>query len=245
MAASLLQVLQPNDPESVDEMLDALGLPRLAPAGETLVPLGATVSDIGDASAEDISVIPVPPINTTTSEPGRSPETPTPVNRFERPKTPRSPQAPRRSRFVTYVAADDETAERQSAEQSVERRAIEVAGMGRVCDHERAERRLPQPMPPNHPGYDIESADESGHVVRYIEVKSVSGSWGSDGVGLTATQFAEATTRGESYWLYVVEQADTDDFVIHRIQNPAGRANRFFYDHGWREIGETGSDRSE
>jgi len=39
---------------------------------------------------------------------------------------------------------------------------------------------------------------------------------------------------GLKYWLYVVEKALDDDYVIHRIQSPAKRANEFVYDGGWK-----------
>jgi hypothetical protein len=93
-------------------------------------------------------------------------------------------------------------------------------------------------MPKNHPGYDIESRDTSGEIERYIEVKSRSGLWGDDGVGLTSTQFSKARELGEQYWLYVVENAAQPDAQIYRIQNPAGKVEQFLYDAGWQDTAE-------
>jgi hypothetical protein len=89
--------------------------------------------------------------------------------------------------------------------------------------------------PPKFPGYDIESKDEAGNILRYIEVKSVSGDWGSDGVGLTRTQFEKAREIGDRYWLYVVERADKPNTQIHCIQDPARRVDQFLFDDGWRD----------
>jgi Domain of unknown function (DUF3883) len=53
-------------------------------------------------------------------------------------------------------------------------------------------------------------------------------------VGLSRVQFEFARQHGEQYWLYVVEH--TNDSVrsrIVKIQDPAGRAGTFTFDHGW------------
>ena len=43
----------------------------------------------------------------------------------------------------------------------------------------------------------------------------------------------------DAFWLYVVDQAETDDFCVHRIQNPAQRATHFMFDDGWRAVAES------
>jgi hypothetical protein len=55
---------------------------------------------------------------------------------------------------------------------------------------------------------------------------------------LTKTQFEKAVEVGGKFWLYVVERAEAEDFNIIRIQNPGRLVNQFFYDDGWREVGE-------
>ena len=76
-------------------------------------------------------------------------------------------------------------------------------------------------MPPGNPGYDIESYDDSGEDVRFIEVKGIDGPWTELGVGITARQYQEAQTRGDSWWLYVVENVFSDEErTVHRIPNP-------------------------
>ena len=94
--------------------------------------------------------------------------------------------------------------------------------------------RHPQLMPHNHPGFDIEVRNEEGEVERLIEVKSTAGVWRERGVALSREQFNYAEDAGIKCWLYVVEKALDDDYVIHRIQNPAKLANEFVYDGGWR-----------
>jgi hypothetical protein len=58
-------------------------------------------------------------------------------------------------------------------------------------------------------------------------------------VALSRTQFEYAQEHGESYWLYIVEHADTADARILRIQNPAGKARTFTFDRGWISIAIT------
>ena len=58
-------------------------------------------------------------------------------------------------------------------------------------------------------------------------------------VGLTRTQFEWAQEHGISFWLYVVERAgDPEQVRVVRIQDPAGKARTFTFDHGWISIAE-------
>ena len=58
-------------------------------------------------------------------------------------------------------------------------------------------------------------------------------------VGLSRTQFEAAQKHGSNYWLYVVEQAGSPAQArVVRIQDPAGRARTFTFDHGWLSIAE-------
>jgi hypothetical protein len=124
------------------------------------------------------------------------------------------------------------------SERAARRAALSEAGVARVKAFEKAANRDPKAMPTTFPGYDIESRDQSGEIARYIEVKSLSGLWGQEGVGLTSTEFAKARELGSRYWLYVVEQADTSDARIHRVQDPASKVDQYLYDDGWQEEGE-------
>ena len=93
-------------------------------------------------------------------------------------------------------------------------------------------------MSHGNPGYDIESRDATGQLLRIIEVKSFSGSWRNTFAELSRRQFEKANESGAAFWLYVVERSESDDFEIVRIQNPALRANRFMFDDGWRATAE-------
>jgi hypothetical protein len=93
-------------------------------------------------------------------------------------------------------------------------------------------------MPHTHPGYDVESKMPSGEIARFIEVKSCPDDWDRRAVALTKTQFEKAIELGDKFWLYVVERAEAENFNIIRIQNPGRLVNQFFYDDGWRDVGE-------
>lgn len=56
-------------------------------------------------------------------------------------------------------------------------------------------------------------------------------------VGLSRAESQDAEERGDDYWLYIVEHAgDENRARLVRIQNPAGRARTFLFDHGWLEV---------
>ena len=58
-------------------------------------------------------------------------------------------------------------------------------------------------------------------------------------VGLSNAQFDCARDHGAAYWLYIVENANEADATrIVRIQDPAGKARTFTFDHGWRSVAE-------
>ncbi len=89
----------------------------------------------------------------------------------------------------------------------------------------------------NNPGFDLVEKDAADRGLKWIEVKAISGPFSEDGwVALSRTQFDTAQLRGEDYWLYVVEHTGTPDPNIIRIQDPAGQAKAFVFDHGWRAL---------
>jgi len=233
VAGAIHQILAPDSLEEVDALLDALGVPRLV-AVETLVPAPAP-------SVEGIGV-PTPGAGDVTNVPGhpQSPApAPTPGPSASPPGRSRAPAKPR-SRYVTYVASDDaEPKTLTSTDQSDANRQVEEAGVRLVKAWEEAAGRTVRVMPTGHPGYDIESQNPDGVIERYIEVKSLSGAWGQDGVGLTSTEFQRARELSGSYWLYVVQKALTNDYQIYRIQDPAGKANWFYFDHGWSQAADS------
>ncbi len=93
--------------------------------------------------------------------------------------------------------------------------------------------------PTDTPGYDLFEAGEDSQPIRWVEVKAMTGGLNDRPVGLSRTQFEAAREHGEAYWLYVVEHAaDATTTRIVRIQDPAGRARTFTFDHGWLSIAE-------
>lgn len=91
----------------------------------------------------------------------------------------------------------------------------------------------------NNPGFDLyqtESGRRNGKVTVWCEVKSLSGRFSS--VSLTHTEFEKAQECGDAYWLYIVENAQSAKPTLLRIQNPAGKAERFTYGSRWRNGAE-------
>ncbi len=146
-----------------------------------------------------------------------------------------------KDRLLSYVGhaetKSEGTGDQEEAQQA-RRSAVDLAAMEKVMEYELSVGRHPDPQPPTNPGYDIESRDSDSNLLRIIEVKGSDSPWGRDGVGMTPRQLEEAKRRGDVYWLYVVEQARTGDFCIHRIQNPAERITKFQFDVGWQDLEE-------
>lgn len=111
-------------------------------------------------------------------------------------------------------------------------------GVKFVLAYERQNGRFPTEMPHENEGYDVESRDISGKIVRYIEVKSVSGSWDAFGVNLSVPQFRMAQERRNLYWLYIVEKASKADSKMYRIQDPSSKVKEYRFDDGWQLVTE-------
>lgn len=144
-----------------------------------------------------------------------------------------------RSKFRTYVVPECTEATEHERSSTDSRSEVDEAGIEHVCDYETSQQRVPTVMPHENPGFDIKSTDTDGFIARYIEVKSCSGEWDADGVAISKTQFEDAQTHGDVHWLYIVEKANSPDFRIFRIQDPARRVTEFLYDDGWRAVAET------
>lgn len=140
----------------------------------------------------------------------------------------------KKGRLRSYVVRGEEPSTKERPGVEGKRDFVDQCGIDRVIAFEEASHRQPEVMALNHPGFDILSRGE--HEDRYIEVKSVSDRWGDDGVALSSTQFDEARTRGAEYWLYVVEFATAENFVIHRICDPASSVDQYFFDSGWSAL---------
>jgi hypothetical protein len=124
------------------------------------------------------------------------------------------------------------------SEASDRRSALAEFGIAKAVALEQSCQRQPEVKPHHHKGYDIESRDAAGEIIRYIEVKSLSGLWDTRGVGVTYPEFEKAQQLGQQFWLYVVERADQPDARIYQIQDPARKVDQFMYDDGWKDAAE-------
>ena len=151
---------------------------------------------------------------------------------------PSSPQRPasvsRSGRFRTYI--ESKGREETDPQGAAKRQEVDVAAVRAVVEYERRHGHEPVVMHHQNPGFDVRSGD------RLIEVKGLSGLWSERGVGLTQREFETAWNEKFSFWLYVVETAVTNP-RIYCIKDPAGRANQFFFDDGWKGVDESEADR--
>lgn len=139
--------------------------------------------------------------------------------------------------FISYVGAhpDDDGLDPDGLDQA-ERMQIEGHAIDLIIGLEPTLRRTPD----GNPGFDLYEADSSGRQIRWVEVKSMTGSLQDRPVGLSHTQFNCAREKGDTYWLYVVEHAtDPTQARVLRIQNPVALARTFTFDRGWCEIART------
>jgi len=145
----------------------------------------------------------------------------------------------------SFLSPDSDGESSLSEQEKQRRRDTDSAGVQHVMDYERRAGRIPVEMPHENEGYDIESFDTSGELVRYIEVKSLSGAWDGYNVKVTPAQFRRAQRELHEFWLYVVEHAGSDERQLRRIQNPAGSITEFRFDDGWTCVEEISPIRTE
>lgn len=127
-----------------------------------------------------------------------------------------------------------ESAGKGTPEEQQRRLALEKSAIDLVLSKEEKWRSASR----NNPGYDLYQTDADGRKILWCEVKSLTDGWNNQPVALSHTQFEFAQQKGDAFWLYVVERADTPQARIFRIQNPAGKGSKFVFDHGWRNNAE-------
>ena len=93
-----------------------------------------------------------------------------------------------------------------------------------------------QKAPINNKGFDIYEKDTNGQIIRYIEVKTLTGQWGQGGVGITEHQLEFAQKEKDKWWLFVVENINTDNIRVYQFKNPILEANRFMFDNSWKQL---------
>ncbi|NPA76917.1 MAG: DUF3883 domain-containing protein [Candidatus Diapherotrites archaeon] len=158
----------------------------------------------------------------------------------------RKPHSPRRDaprtteHLISYVLSQERAREERPLTRKTRNQEIGRLGVGLVMEFERRQGRQPEDMnatTPNNPGYDIRSYSPETGETRYIEVKALTQLWdGRNPARMTHTEFETAVERGEKYWLYVIENVESELPRLYCIQNPAEKVQYFCYDHGWREV---------
>lgn len=147
-----------------------------------------------------------------------------------------SPEASGGRPFVSYVGTHptEETPDPDGLDQAT-RMVVETQAIDKIVALEPSLRRTAD----GNPGFDLYETDAAGKPIRWVEVKSMTGSLADRPVGLSRVQFDWARERGAAYWLYVVEHAtDADRARILRIQDPVTHARTFTFDRGWIEIAQ-------
>jgi hypothetical protein len=138
--------------------------------------------------------------------------------------------------FISYVGThpDEKEPDPDDLNQAI-RMQIEDHAIQLIIDQEPALRRTAE----GNPGFDLVEVDATGQPIRWVEVKSMTGSLADRPVGMSRTQFECARERGDAYWLYVVEHAtDAGKTRILRIRDPCAHARTFTFDKGWAAIAE-------
>ena len=138
----------------------------------------------------------------------------------------------------TYVQVRAEDAGTEGGDDAqAARMELEERGIQLILANEPVLQRTPA----NNPGFDLVEKDAADRELRWVEVKAISDAFDNRWVGLSREQFETAMHRQEDYWLYVVEHAATPDLAkIIKIQNPAGQAKTFAFDHGWQSLATEG-----
>lgn len=144
--------------------------------------------------------------------------------------------------FISYVAVhpDEREQDPDSLDQG-RRMELEEAAIRFILSREPNWRRT-QAL---NPGFDLLEVGPDGRPTRWCEVKAMTGGLEDRPVGLSRAQFECAREHGEDYWLYIVEHAGDDNARLVRIQDPAGKARTFTFDHGWLAVADVDSDSEE
>jgi len=142
--------------------------------------------------------------------------------------------------FISYLGThpDDEGPDPDGLDQQT-RIALEEKAIALILQREPQWQRTPV----HNPGFDLFQTGPNDEPRTWCEVKAMTGTLDDRAVGLSHTQFGCAREHGSDYWLYVVERAGESDARLVRIQDPAGRARTFTFDHGWRAIAAVDDSR--
>lgn len=158
---------------------------------------------------------------------------------LERPQYANHSRTRKPGKLRSYVIKDpsnDPT--KEDPRKTMHRQQVDRRGIEAVLEWEKDHNRFPELMAPNFKGYDIRSKDADGSIIRYIEVKSISGPWTIEGVGMSKSQFDKARQQHGRFWLYVVEHTNSEPRIF-QIQNPANLVDEYRFDDGWKSVAES------
>ena len=153
-------------------------------------------------------------------------------------------QSPGGRKFISYIALSPEGEEESDPDGLTreERMDLENHAIAFILEREPELKRTPT----NNPGFDLTEPGADGEPVRWVEVKAMKGTLRDRPVGLSRTQFDCSQEHGKAFWLYVVERAGTPEQArVLRIQDPAGSAETFTFDHGWIAVAEAAKTTDE
>ncbi len=142
-------------------------------------------------------------------------------------------------RKPVYVGKEKEVD--SNKQQEIKERTIEIGKKGEDYILEHSTRYLLSdsnrfnPAPTNNEGFDITEVNSNGEIVRYIEVKALTGKWREGGVAVTAPQMKFAQAH-ENWWLFIVEGINTRAMKVYRLENPILQANRYMFDSSWKQL---------
>ena len=203
-AAGFKEVLSPDSVAEATANLDELGFARLDSDAHEVPVLGEVAGALGIEGTSDVSpeeetfdatqgqsdadpLTPAealsrlgsdaPPPTAPVPEPGTEPTGASPGRGSG--QRPRPTQKTGRPVLRSYIPSPNAAPKPDGEWQEKGRSPIDEAGVRHVLEYERTSGRVPKEMPHNNAGYDIESCDNAGSVVRWIEVKSLSGQWNS------------------------------------------------------------------
>ena len=124
-----------------------------------------------------------------------------------------------RTEFFSYLKThpveveDDEFSDSETHEQ---RMKVEAVAIDHILKFEPDLQRTPA----GNKGFDLFGTDDDGHQNRWIEVKAMVGTLASHPVGMSKAQFETALEKGFRYWLYVVENATSEEPRILKSKTP-------------------------
>ncbi|MBA6328135.1 DUF3883 domain-containing protein [Colwellia sp. MB02u-6] len=147
------------------------------------------------------------------------------------------------NRLPVYVSSEQDSGDSTSQKTNT---ATQIGDKGEdyVIDNQRkyvlSTSNQIKKAPRNNKGYDLIEVSETHDVIRYIEVKTLTGIWAEEGVGLTPAQFNLALDT-QNWWLFVVENINTRNTEVHQFDNPVRLVNRFNFDSSWKQLIDTAS----